>query len=100
MLDALYYYLDGMTDEELDTAVSDGSDVPTVRPRRIGLGKWIYRDGRKTITSPVEQYHLLSFLIRRPLVEDSSETRLTRFKNKATVWRLTAEGRRVAEARR
>lgn len=85
VLETLRAHPDGMTDEQLDYA-NRNCAVSTLRPRRVALTQM--KLDRKT-----------GAFIRPALVEDSGETRLTRFGNKAAVWKLSAHGRAVAEAR-
>ena len=85
VLDALHRHPDGLTDEQIDFVYND-HPIGTLRPRRIALTQM--KLDRKT-----------GAFIRPALVEDSGETRLTRFGNKAAVWKLSAHGRAVAEDR-
>ena len=85
----------GMTDEEIDREASSVAfapyvTFPTLRPRRIGLAK--PKIGKPTI-------YEVAPIIRPALVEDSGKTRPTQFGNRATVWKLSEEGRRVTEDR-
>lgn len=94
VLTILYDAENGLTDEEIDNTawLRNGSRVSTLRPRRIGLTHDKWQEATKA-----NGYDRR--MIRPALIEDSGETRLTRYGNKATVWRLNEAGRQVAEER-